>query len=268
MTGLVVLTTTELEVLEEAHLRTLGVQPPPRESPTGSEEEAHHGAARREAAASLVARGLTDPTGCLVERDDLGSLVATALDLRLASDRVVVLDRVIGPTGTGEEDLHGARLLHLSPAGVCVEDLDGSGLRGLGLLADPEDAVGIATAFLVPPDARDGAGEPFGAGPAPPGLMVALRRPTVLAEVSLLVPEEDRSQLVEAHLLALGPQGCFRSTRPAGPRDRGRPVRAVPVEGGGMRFAPVPTGWVGEWVGGVVRAMVAEESPREGTMAR
>lgn len=251
MTALVALTDVELEVLEAAHLRALApdhLAPPTSASP---------GSARQEALASLVARGVLGRDGELVEHDDLGRFLGVALDIRVAARAVVVLDRVMGPQESGGEDIHAARLLHLTGAGVCVEDQDAAGVRALGLVADAEGAAAAVTAFLVPPDAVAGEGEDVVAGPGPDALMRALRGPSVLAELSLLLPAETggRPAVEQTHLLALGPGGCFRSTRPSGPGAREE----------AMRFTPVAPGWAHAWMLEVCGS-VPDQGLGEGTM--
>lgn len=243
--GPVVVTGRELAVLEEEHRGLLGVPAP---------AAAEHGAGgddsgRQEARSSLVARGLLGPDGTLGEEDDLAVLVGTVLDVRLAADRVLVVERVAaGPDATAEP-LRGTRLVHLVDAGACVEDLLPDGSRHLYLLLDRDHVVTWVTAVTVPEDAV------AGSGPVrvvdvdrPEEVLVFLGRPSVLAELSVLPSVEDalcsvrdRDRSPAHHLLALGPSGCWVTDVEAG--------RSLPER---VAFRPVRRGWVGEWVRSVL----------------
>lgn len=236
-----VLTTAELTVLEQAHI--VGLTTPtedPGRQPDQTEPEPDHGGARppadlAQARWSLIARGLLLPEGRLPEGTELGLLLATLLDVRLAADALIVVERLIGE---GRRDL---RLLHLVPQGGVVEDIHPEGLHGLDLALSGADLIRAVTEMVVPADARAGAGEEITLVMADvDALPVALHHPTVLAELTL-VPARG----VEiGHLVALGPRGCW-----AGPRPRGQEP---------LRLAPVGPGWVGELAASWVHDLVHE----------
>lgn len=257
MTALLVLTEAELEVTEEAHLRGLSEEPVdaarPDETHGDLDSEEH-----RQARLSLVARGVIDSDGRLVEEGDLGQFLTVALDHRLASTTVLVLDRIMGlpqdGSTEGEQDQHTARVLHLAPGSACVEDLDPGGLRSLGLVSETEELVAAATTFLLPPDSVAGTGGGVVATGQTSELMDALGRPTVLAELILLEQAPGATRILQTHLLAIGPGGCYLATRP---------VDTDPTQG--MAFRPVGPEWVGEWVRAAVESVARRGWP-EGTM--
>lgn len=243
-----VLTAQELAVLEQAHAQELGWAPGDLEEPvepgeprepgeTGDPTEADEAGAEAEevqldqARWSLTARGLLTRDGLLPVDTDLGLLVQTFLDVRVAAQALVVVERL---TGEGRRDL---RLLHLLPEGGVVEDVHAEGLHGLDLALSAPDMVEAVTRMVVPPDAVPGEGSDLVVEDVA-GLPAALREPTVLAELSLVHPEGEEI----GHLVALGPGGCW-----AGPRPNGRAP---------LRLRPVPPGWVGELVTGWVEATV------------
>lgn len=249
---LTVLGVTEAELieLELAHLRLLGE---PADPCDGSAQEVPPEVAR-EARRSLTVRGLVSEDGLLVEEGEVGLLVATVLDLRLAAERVLAVDRLMATT-QADEVRHGLRLVHLGEDVACVEDVLPDGLRHLGLALDPDAVTASVVEVTVPPDAAPaGAAAPAGgvvpdAGaarmirPARPAEMgELLGRPTVLAELTLLDRLGDPVE--PAHLVALGPGGCW-----VGDVDRGRPV---PTQ---IPFQPVDPAWVADWVRAAHRAL-------------
>lgn len=283
-----VLTAAELTVLEQAHVVGLTTptedldrepdkaesQPEPEPQPEPRQEakpepkpqprqeakpEPDHGEARppadlAQARWSLVARGLLLPEGRLPEGTELGLLLQTLLDVRLAADAMVVVERL---TGEGRRDL---RLLHLVPQGGVVEDVHPEGLHGLDLALSGSDLVAAVTEMVVPADARAGAGEEITLVMADvDALPVALHHPTVLAELTL-VPARG---VEVGHLVALGPRGCW-----AGPRPRGQePLRLAPVEPGWVE--ELAASWVHDLVPDAVHDEVHDEVRDEGggTMA-
>lgn len=279
---LLVLTDVELGVLERAHLRDLahgasrGADAPAaapcvqRElEPVVPVEDDDPRAA--EAERSLRARGVVAVDGSLTSLTAAGALAQLLLDVRLGARAVVVVERLLGapapvdedgptptPGGAHQRDL---RLLHLVPEGGVVEDLHPEGLHGLDLVVDLAGLVQAVTQVLLPVDAVPG--DPHveipPVDPASPELLAdLLGRPTVLAELTLLVPPDegdaradgqhdgaggaDGHPQPEGHLVALGPGGCHAAPRPA--------------PGELLRFAPVDPGWVHDlvarWVGGVL----------------
>ncbi|WP_131105172.1 hypothetical protein [Ornithinimicrobium sufpigmenti] len=259
-----VLTAVELTVLEEAHARGLSAQAsapgftgseevpdtgPVDAGPTGAEP---NDAGWSQARWSLVARGLLTTDGGLPEDTDLGRLLQTLLDVRLAAAALVVVERLVGD---GRRDV---RLLHLVPQGGVVEDVHPEGLHGLDLMLSADRLVAAVTEMLVPADARAGDGPEVtadlagaaarpGAADASVLLPALLHHPTVLAELTMVRPQHEAT----GHLVALGPGGCWAGPTPSGL--------------GLLRLSPVGPGWVGEvatsWVQDVVGV------PGGGTMA-
>ncbi|QFG68944.1 hypothetical protein [Ornithinimicrobium pratense] len=255
-----VLTAEELAVLEEAHTRGLAAlpgqpelsgQPELAESQetqldqvatrTGAADRSSPGLVRDAGSAqarwSLIARGLLTPDGQLPEDTDVGLLLQTLLDVRLAAEALVVVERLLGE---GRRDV---RLLHLVPQGGVVEDVHPEGLHGLDLGLDVRGLVTSVTEMVVPADARGGDGPEVTADLEDVAgvsslLPTLLHRPTVLAELTMARPQQEAT----GHLVALGPRGCWAGPTPAGQ--------------GLLRLSPVEPGWVGElvtsWVQGVV----------------
>jgi hypothetical protein len=247
----VTLTDVELAVLEEAHLRSLGeAEDRARQDPRSD------GEVRR----SLRARGLLTADGGLVAGTDQGDgppdlagVVGLALDVRLAADLVVVAHRLLGPQAVGS-----ARVLHLTGDGACVEDLDEDGLVSLSLATDPGQVAGSLVEALLPPDAVDGTGEPVPVRPDALGtLPAALRGPTVLAELTVLVPGEPAPVAPTRVLLALGPGGCWAG-RAGAPGD------------GEVLLHPVPASWLADRAALTVEAAMGAPGPGpgDGTMER
>lgn len=221
-----VLTAEELAVLEQAHLRSLtdlvadaGLEP----TDTGLVQ------ARR----SLVGRGLLSPQGVLPEDTDLGQFLQALLDVRVATEALVVVERLLGE---GRRDL---RLLHLVPQGGVVEDVHPDGLHGLDLVLDGADLLAAVVQMVVPEDATTGEGPALTVKLSDvAALPELLHAPTVLAELTVLRPEGEET----GHLVALGPRGCWAGPRPSGE--------------GSLRLSPVAPGWVGDLVGSWIRAVV------------
>lgn len=246
--ALLVLTATELQVLEVAHLSGLVDHHPQVDGPGDDVTEA----AWVEAMTSLTARGLIGRDGRLEEATAAGQLAQTVLDVRLGADALVVVERLLQVDDLGARrrplPRRDVRVLHLLPVGAVVEDVHAEGLHGFDLVLEPDDMVEAVTDVLLPPDAVAGPGaghlpadEPGGprvveVDPGRADLVGALLgHPTVLAEVTLATADA-RTQ---AHLVALGPGGCWAAARRPGP----------------LRFVAVPADWVGrtveEWVAGV-----------------
>ena len=250
-----VLTAEELAVLEAAHHRSLTAltgEPVSEVGVPGAEPDRPTGqidgpgppgeAGLVQARCSLVARGLLSPAGQLEPDTDLGLLLQALLDVRVAAEAVVVVERLLGD---GRRDL---RLLHLVPQGGVVEDVHPEGLHGLDLALRGADLLAAVTQLVVPDDATRGEGSQISVEMTDvAALPELLHRPTVLAELTMLRPAEEET----GHLVALGPRGCW-----AGPRPSGR---------GLLRLSPVEPGWVGELAGGWIRAVVPELGG--GTMA-
>lgn len=244
--GPLVVTDLELAVLLEAHLRSLGERG--QEGWLG--EDATSGGAD-EALLSLVARGFLDHDGELSDSGELAALLTTVLDVRLAADLVLAVERVVmaGPTdpdATAVPDvLQGTRLVHVLDSGACVEDLLPDGSHHLYLLLDREDVVPWVTAVTVPADAAAGTGPALSLPPGrPEEIPVLLGRPSVLAELSVhpsgedaLEARRDGTASRPHHLLGLGRSGCWVTVV--------HPGRPLP---GSVVFRPVDPGWVGRWV--------------------
>lgn len=252
-----VLTAEELSVLERAHLQGLDDCVPGRaggaDRPSApavddpvrdpGEPGGGPGAELVQARRSLTARGLLSPEGLLPQETDLGVLLQILLDVRVAAQALVVVERLLGE---GRREL---RLLHLVEGGGVVEDVHPEGLHGLDLTLDEDRLVAAVTEMVVPHDAAPGAGAPVTLAMADAAsLPGALHRPTVLAELTLVRPRGGET----GHLVALGPGGCW-----AGPRPSGREP---------LRLSPIGPGWVGRTVGGWVRDVVGGAGG--GTMAR
>ena len=239
-----VLTVEELTVLEQAHLRGLEAVPGDpllsADNPDVSADNPDaladspdvHDVGLLQARWSLIGRGLLSPQGLVPEDTDLGLLLQTLLDVRVAAEALVVVERLLGE---GRRDL---RLLHLVPQGGVVEDVHPDGLHGLDLVLTDAGLVTAVTQMVVPADAQAGRGEEVTVEMSDfAALPDLLQRPTVLAELTMLRPEGEET----GHLVALGPRGCW-----AGPRLSGQ---------GRLRLSPVEPDWVGElvstWVGDV-----------------
>lgn len=262
--GPVVVTDRELAVLEEEHRRSLG-EPGDGEA-ARAEGPAGEARALQEARLSLVARGLLGPDGALGEDDDLAVLVVTMLDVRLAADRVLVVERIQAGPVTTAEPLRGTRLVHVVDSGACVEDVLPDGSRHLYLLLDRAHAGTWVTAVTVPSGAAAGRGPVLVVDPdRPEQIPMILGRPSVLAELSVLPAASeacrsthDRDSSPAHHLLALGPSGCWVTDVEAG--------RSLPER---VAFRPVHPDWVQDWVSSVVEgppADVAAGGGGQGTM--
>ena len=228
---LLTLTGTELEVLEAAHLVGLAGH-----RPVDADEDGV-GEAWVEAIRSLGARGLLGADGGLSQDNAVGMLVRTLLDVRLGAAAVVVVERLLG----APDERRDLRLLHLLPLGAVVEDLHEEGWHGFDLVLDPDLLVAAVVEMLVPPDAAPGTGGPQLVDPGQPGQMAGqLGHPTVLAELTLVVPEGQAPE--QSHLVAMGPGGCFEAVRDG--------------HGPALRFGPVDPGWVEattqRWVSGTM----------------
>ncbi|WP_134773679.1 hypothetical protein [Ornithinimicrobium flavum] len=231
--ALLALTSTELAVLEAAHLAGLvGCRPEP-----GRDEEDRW----VEAIRSLTARGLLDRKGTIDGTTAAGEMAQTLLDVRLGAATMVVGERLLGDPGH-RRDL---RTLHLLPVGAVLEDVHPDGVHGLDLVLDPALLVRAVTDLIVPPDlgchTQVAPGAP---GPRPvvvhPGevelLPALLGHPTVLAELTLV----EQGARAEGHLVALGPAGCWAAAREEDP----------------LRFVPVAADWVRSTVTGWVERVV------------
>lgn len=260
---LFVLTGTELEVLETAHLRSLtdhlpeGLGLDPGHDPPDPDDI---GAAWVEAIGSLTARGLLDHDGEL-SGTAAGLLVRTLLDVRLGATALVVVERLLG----GPEQRRDLRLLHLVELGAVVEDLPAEGHHGLDLVLDPDLLVEDLVGLLVPPDASRGdrEGSSLELDPQAPELMgERLGHPTVLVELTLVRPGAavtDPTRPEEAHLVALGPSGCWAARREQAPGPGGdqSPAGQQSPRGGPLTFRAVGPDWVRStvtaWVGAVLQ---------------
>lgn len=261
--GPVVVTARELAVLEEEHRRLLGE---PATEAGHADAAAAEVRALQEARLSLVARGLLGTDGALREDDDLAVLVATVLDVRLAADRVLVVERIQAGPGATAHPLRGTRLAHVVDAGACVEDVLPDGSHHLYLLLDRAEVTAWVTSVTVPEGATAGAGPVRAVDPGrPEQIPTILGRPSVLAELSVLYPalaaggsRHDRGHPPVHHLLALGPSGCWVTDL--------EPGRTLP---GRVTFRPVDPGWVQDWVRSVLDAAttdVGEGRGGQGTM--
>jgi hypothetical protein len=279
----VLLTGTELAVLEEAHARLLD---PGRTSwvrtDSGDVLDVAHVAARAEALRSLTVRGLVGPEGVLREDDPLSAGLALALDVRAASEGVLVVERTVQVAQGPVRATTVARVAHLTRLGACVEDVgdDEVGeVHGLALLTDPEEVTTALTDVLVPPDAAPGAGPPRRVTSSRATELVRdLGRPTVLAEITWAPADGVNGSGagvdawpgpgVRSWLVALGPGGCFGGTRGGGTRgDGGRGADQGYTGGtGDVVLDPVEPGWVGDLLGRLVSAVVEGPGEEEGTM--
>ncbi len=262
--GPVVVTDRELAVLEEEHRRLLG-EPVDAEADR-AEGPAGEVRALQEARLSLVARGLLGRDGGLCEDDDLAVLVVTLLDVRLAADRVLVVERVQAAPEVTAEPLRGTRLVHVVDSGACVEDVLPDGSRHLYLVLDRAQVGTWVAAVTVPGGAAAGRGPVLVVDrDRPEQIPTILGRPSVLAELSVLPSAaeahrstHDRDGAPVHHLLALGPSGCWVTDVAAG--------RSLP---GRVTFRPVDPGWVQDWVRSVLDAAttdVGEGGGGQGTM--
>ena len=276
----VTLTDVELTVLEQAHLRALDGGGAPAGHTSGPDGEVRR---------SLRARGLLTADGGLAtgsstadEPPDLAGAVGLALDVRLAADVVVVAQRLVGRLVDGQRQsdapsaVGSARVLHLTGAGACVEDLDEEGLVSLSLTTDPARAAGSLPDALLPPDAVDGTGEPVQVVPGALGrLPEVLGRPTVLAELTVLLPAEpapgqdedgrhpDGAPAATRVMLALGPGGCWAG-------QAGQAGQAGPGEDAQFTLHPVQRTWLAERAALTVEAVMGppRPAPEDGTMGR
>ena len=284
----VLLTATELEVLEEAHARLLD---PGRTSWVRADGGGGHGgvvevavdgdvadvAARTEALRSLTVRGLVGPDGVLREDDPLSAGLALALDVRLGSEGVVVVERTVQVAEAPVRAAAVARVAHLTRFGACVEDVrdDEVGeVHGLALLTGPGEVTTALTDVVVPPDAAPGAGPPRRVSPSRATELVRdLGGPTVLAEITWASVDgatgsgagdgAPTGPGVRSWLVALGPGGCFGGTRGGG----GRGADAGDTGGTDeIVLDPVDPGWVGDLLGRLVRAVVVGTGEEGGTM--
>lgn len=266
--GPVIVTDAELAVLEAAHRRLLAEELPPQSGPeheagpqAGDRAAGEDGASRRvrrdvearaaerEARRSLVARGILDAGGELQEDGDLRLLVTTLLDVRAASPRVLLVERVVaGPGPDGGADRHarrGCRLVYLVASGACVEDVLPDGSHHLYLELDLDEVALRVTEVAVPEDAAAAVGPRRAVDPARPDELVrALGSPTALVELSVLespaaVPPAlaDGHASPAHHLVAMGPSGCWLTDVD--------PSRPLPES---LVFRPVGRGWVAGWV--------------------
>ncbi|MGD8199947.1 hypothetical protein ACQE98_04720 [Ornithinimicrobium sp. W1679] len=279
----VTLTDSELAVLEEAHLRELAGEPEPDATDPGGADlggtdpdvadlgGTDPDGAFEHARRTLRAGGLLTADGDLVPGDvaedgapDLPAAVGLALDVRLSADVRVVASRLVGPLlGVGPQEhrpVRSTRVLHLVTQGACVEDLDEEGLHSLALTTDQEQAARSLEEALLPPDAADGRGGPVQVDTTRiEHLAEALGRPTVLAELAVLVPEGGDGPGAPAAtgvLLAMGPGGCW-----AGP--------TAVDEDGRTTLHPVPRTWLGDRARLTVDAVLGTAADgAEGTMAR
>lgn len=211
-----VVTPHELDLLEDAHARALGIDVDgeglgdpagdavrPRRARGGS-------AARAEALLSLQGRGLLDAHGALVPDSPLADLVLVMLDVRLAAEALLVVERRLA----GAEDRPDLRLLHLVAAGGVVEDLHPGGWHGLDLLVDPDLLADHALAPVLHPEAVAGVGGPVRLDLADPDEAAATLGARVLAELTLARPDAGTEESV---LLAVGASGCHVATTTAPP---------------------------------------------------
>ncbi|MFK5646224.1 hypothetical protein ACI3ET_06820 [Ornithinimicrobium sp. LYQ121] len=254
----ILLTGTELEVLEDAHARMLG--------PGRVSADPEPGAAvREEARRSLTVRGLVGADGVLLEDEPLTERLALALDVRAGSEGVLVVERTVQ---VAERPVRAARVAHLTPFGACVEDVAHDDLlgevHGLALLTGPAEVTQALTDVLVPLHAAPGTGPPRRVRSLRAADLVRdLGRPTVLAEISWAAADRGpgpRSAVdpgVDSWLAALGPRGCFGAARPTA--GGGRDGREDVV------LAPVDPEWVRDLVDRLVRAVVVVPG-EEGTM--
>ena len=254
-------TTEEWVALECAYRRWVEVEDP--ELP----------ATPPETALSLMARGMIDEQGCLRVDSVAGVVVAHILDTMVSADLVVIIERLVGRAEEGDSSLEtetqelenqelenqeperqepeprepetqepwpeaDVRILHLHHSGEgSVQDILPSGIHSLSVLADPEQLATILTELLVPADAVPGTGPQRRAHPErPEELPELLGKPSVLAELTALAPDG----LEDAHLIALGPGGCFTAARPPDPG----PQAPIPD----FVFEPVGPGWAIDWV--------------------
>lgn len=221
-----VLTPEELDLLEEAHAHSLGVEP---------ERDVPVTPARAQALHSLQGRGLLGGDARLLEGGALTDLVLLMLDVRVAADALLVVERRLA----GSEDRPDLRLLHLLPSGGVVEDLHPGGWHGLDLHVDPDLLAEQALATVLPPDARAGEGDDLVLDLGDPDAAASWGA-VLLAELTLARPAGGTEESV---LLAVGSSGCHLATDPG--RTDGR-VTFVPTT------PEVVQTMVREWVSRVV----------------
>lgn len=244
MIPLLALTTAELDLLEEAHLRLL-LDDEPQDPTSEPEEPLGHeeieGPALAQARASLVARGLLGPDGSLplTAGDDLATTVRTLLDLRFAgTGAVLLLGRLTGTPDGSPAPTQAARVLYLSEAGALVEDQHPEGYHLLGVALEPQETVEVVTDFLDPGDVPE---HPPGRPGVPLGtdldrLVDDLGHPVVLGEIALAAIGDEGVELHASYLLALGPGGAFCGPGPQEPEARAT-----------VMMHPVPPTWLGNW---------------------
>ncbi|WP_299519919.1 hypothetical protein [uncultured Serinicoccus sp.] len=259
-----VVTAVELELLEDAHDRSLDpatldegaarlgtvTGPTPRACPPAAQERPRP--ARAEALLSLQGRGLLDADGALTAGTALTDLVLVMLDVRVAAEALLVVERRLA----GAEDRPDLRLLHLVAAGGVVEDLHAGGWHGLDLLVDPGQLAEEALAPVLPPDARAGRGEPVVLDPDDPDAAAAALGAGLLAELTLARPGSGTEESV---LLAVGESGCHVAWAPATPREGPSTAGVLddrPAAPPRLTFAPTSPdalrALVREWVSRVV----------------
>ncbi|WP_298888000.1 hypothetical protein [uncultured Serinicoccus sp.] len=259
-----VVTAVELELLEDAHDRLLDATAldegaarhgrvtgsAPGADPPATPERARP--ARAEALLSLQGRGLLDADGALTTGTAFTDLVLVMLDVRLAAEALLVVERRFA----GAEERPDLRLLHLIAAGGVAEDLHGGGWHGFDLLVDPGQLAEEALAPVLPPDARPGRGEPVVLDPEDPDAAADALGAGLLAELTLARPGSGTEESV---LLAVGASGCHVAWAPGTPRE-GPPTARAPDDHPAARptltFAPTSPdalrAVVLEWVSRVV----------------
>ncbi|ANS80695.1 hypothetical protein SGUI_3299 [Serinicoccus hydrothermalis] len=233
---LLVLTSEELDLLEAAHARHLGLDPDTVSTTTAPGPD---GTARAEAMRSLQGRGLLDERGLLTEDSALADLVLLLLDVRLAARALLVVERRLA----GAEERPDLRLLHLLETGGVVEDLHHGGWHGLDLCLEADDLAERALAPVLPPDAVAGDGEPVVLDPADPDASAARLRASVLAQLTLASPE---AEIEESVLLAVGERGCHLARRGHGPDAEVAAAVLEPVDPDDVR--DLVRGWVSQIV--------------------
>ena len=245
----VLLTETELDVLEQAHLRGAGLSSAPG---TGPEQAPTDPGAIEEAERSLRLRGLLRPDGLVRDDGELGGLLTMLLDVRFVAGRVLFVHRVVTGSGSceepdGEDDWDALdddvqvddRFVHLAAGCACVEDVLPGESRYLRLELDPDQVPAWITDLAVPEDAAAGTGPPLTVPPDRADELPALLRvPSVYVTLQALVrPADGGEPLVDsAHVVALGPRGCWAG-RPAGPEGPST-----------LELRPVAPDWVEDWV--------------------
>lgn len=258
---LLVLTEEELLLLEQAHLDGLTECPDVDARSPGARGTAHRQGGLAEARRSLTGRGLLSADGRLAEDSGPAHVLGLLLDVRLAADLLVVVERRMA----GREDRPDCRLvhvMHLERVAV-VEDVQADGLRGLHLVVGEEHSshshraaeqaglVEAALAPVLPADAVPGTGPVRCVDVARPDLLTTvLSGAVVLAEITVTTPDT-RGDSPRGALLTVGPDGCFLARRGAA----GTAWPGTTSEGV-LRFEPVSredvtrllTGWMADAV--------------------